>query len=71
MPKAARLKAAFSPPPFAETERGKYFVSILVETEIPPLPATDKQVGVDLGLKHVAVLSTGEKIEHPQVFAPI
>jgi len=50
---------------------GKYFVSILVETEIPPLPATDKQVGVDLGLKHVAVLSTGEKIEHSQVFAPI
>ncbi|WP_245629459.1 transposase, partial [Geobacillus jurassicus] len=45
---------------------GKYFVSILVETEIPPLPATDEKVGVDLGLKHMVVLSTGEKIEHPK-----
>ncbi|MFD2076066.1 IS200/IS605 family element RNA-guided endonuclease TnpB [Geobacillus jurassicus] len=45
---------------------GKYFVSILVETDIPSLPPTDKQVGVDLGLKHMVVLSTGEKVEHPQ-----
>ncbi|MED4270332.1 IS200/IS605 family element RNA-guided endonuclease TnpB [Geobacillus stearothermophilus] len=45
---------------------GKYFVSILVETDIPPLPQTDKKVGVDLGLKQIVVLSTGETIEHPR-----
>ncbi|KDE48896.1 transposase [Geobacillus sp. CAMR12739] len=45
---------------------GKYFVSILVETDIPPLPQTDKKVGVDLGLKQIVVFSTGETIEHPR-----
>lgn len=31
-----------------------------------PLPQTDKKVGVDLGLKQIVVLSTGETIEHPR-----
>lgn len=30
---------------------GRYFVSILVEEEITPLPAVSKQIGLDLGLK--------------------
>ncbi|WP_289139021.1 IS200/IS605 family element RNA-guided endonuclease TnpB [uncultured Brevibacillus sp.] len=39
---------------------GKYFVSLLVETEIDPLPKANKEVGIDVGLKDFAVLSTGE-----------
>ena len=31
--------------------RGKYFVSILVETEVQELPKTDSTVGIDVGLK--------------------
>lgn len=45
---------------------GKYFVSILVETVIQPLEKTESSVGVDLGLKDFAVLSTGESFSNPK-----
>ena len=44
------------------TPTGKYFVSILCETEIVPLPKTNSSVGIDLGISDFAILSTGEKI---------
>ena len=44
------------------TPTGKYHVSILCETEIPPLPKTNSLVGVDLGISDFAILSTGQKI---------
>ena len=44
------------------TPTGKYYVSILCETEIFPLPKTDSSVGIDLGLSDFAILSTDEKI---------
>lgn len=44
------------------TPTGKYFVSILCETEIAPLPKTNSSVGIDLGVSDFAILSTGEKI---------
>ncbi len=45
---------------------GKHFVSILVETEVQPLEKTDASVGVDLGLKDFAILSTGEVFPNPK-----
>ena len=45
---------------------GRYFVSFLVEEEIAALPIVTAMVGVDVGLKDVAVLSTGEKIANPR-----
>lgn len=46
---------------------GKYFISILCEVDIQPLPKTNTAVGIDLGLKHFAVLSDGSKpIENPR-----
>ena len=45
---------------------GRYFVAFLVEEEIAPLPVVNAMVGVDVGLKDVAVLSTGEKIANPR-----
>ncbi|WP_110114163.1 IS200/IS605 family element RNA-guided endonuclease TnpB [Bacillus sp. CGMCC 1.16541] len=47
---------------------GKYFVSILVETEVQELPKTGSSVGVDVGLKDVAILSTGEVFSNPKWF---
>lgn len=44
------------------TPTGKYYVSILCETEIAPLPKTNSSIGIDLGLENFAILSTGEKI---------
>jgi len=40
---------------------GKYFVSITVETEHIPYISTNKQVGVDLGIKDLAICSDGTK----------
>jgi putative transposase len=47
---------------------GRYFVSILIEAEIAPLPATTGQVGIDLGLRDVVVLDSGEKSGNPRFF---
>ncbi|MEI4620391.1 IS200/IS605 family element transposase accessory protein TnpB [Bacillus pfraonensis] len=47
---------------------GKYFVSLLVETEVQELPKTGSAVGVDVGLKDFAVLSTGEVFSNPKWF---
>ena len=45
---------------------GRYFVSFLGEEEIDSLPVVNAMVGMDVGLKDVAVLSTGEKIANPR-----
>lgn len=44
------------------TPTGKYYVSILCESEILPLPKTGSAVGIDLGISDFATLSAGEKI---------
>jgi putative transposase len=48
---------------------GRYFVSILLEEDIAPLPVTTGRVGIDLGLHDVVVLDTGEKVGNPRYFA--
>lgn len=45
---------------------GRWHVSMLCETVIETLPRTESAVGIDLGLKSFAALSTGETIEHPK-----
>jgi len=45
---------------------GKYFVSVLVEEDIQPLPPVNRQIGIDLGVKDFAVLSTGERVANPK-----
>ncbi|MEU4511571.1 RNA-guided endonuclease TnpB family protein [Nonomuraea wenchangensis] len=44
---------------------GRWFVSLLVEEKIRPLPPVARNVGVDAGLTTLATLSTGEKIVNP------
>ncbi len=48
---------------------GRYFVSILIEEEITPLPTNTGQVGIDLGLHDVVVLDSGEKVGNPGCFS--
>ena len=38
---------------------GRYFVSLLVETEVQELPKTHSYIGMDVGLKDFAILSDG------------
>lgn len=47
---------------------GQYFVSILVDLNIDKKIKTNKNVGVDLGLKYFATLSDGKIIENPRYF---
>jgi len=50
---------------------GKYFVSILVETEVDALSKTNKDVGIDVGLKEFAILSNGEIFANPKFLRKI
>ncbi|GAA3171312.1 RNA-guided endonuclease TnpB family protein [Nonomuraea salmonea] len=45
---------------------GRWFVSLLVEEKIIPLPPAGRSVGVDAGITALATLSTGEKIVNPR-----
>ncbi|GIN89454.1 transposase [Siminovitchia terrae] len=47
---------------------GKYFVSVLVETEVYELPKAGSFIGVDVGLKNFAILSDGTEYENPKWF---
>src|SRR5262249_31168589 len=45
---------------------GRYFVSFLVDEAIQALAVVNAMVGVDVGLKDLAVLSTGEQVANPK-----
>lgn len=49
----------------SKTPSGSYYVSVQCESEIEERVHPGPAVGVDVGLKDLAVLSTGEKIPHP------
>ena len=48
---------------------GRYFVSMLCEFEPTPHPVTARTVGIDMGLTHLAILSTGEKVANARCTA--
>ena len=76
LPKLGPLKLAESLPEVARPDMvtlsrdaaGCYHVSFCTEVETSLLPLTHRVVGVDLGLKHLATLSTGEKVSNPKRF---
>ncbi|GEL18564.1 RNA-guided endonuclease InsQ/TnpB family protein [Pseudonocardia asaccharolytica] len=45
---------------------GRYYVSFVVERDPAPLPPTDREVGVALGLGRLAVTSDGQVIANPR-----
>lgn len=45
---------------------GRYFASLVLDETKNPWPKTGENVGVDLGITHLATLSTGEKIQNPR-----
>jgi len=45
---------------------GRYYASFVVEVAPTPLPQTRNDVGIDLGLTSLAVLSTGEVVQNPR-----
>lgn len=61
-----KIKGNIKSATISKTSTGKYYISILCETDIQPFIKTNLSIGVDLGLSHFAILSTGEKIENPR-----
>jgi putative transposase len=47
---------------------GRWFVSLLVDTNIAQLPKSDKQIGLDLGITSLIATSNGDKITNPKHF---
>ena len=47
---------------------GRYFVSMLCTDQVQAKAPVAAKVGIDLGLTHFAILSTGEKIAAPNTF---
>lgn len=50
----------------SKSKTNKYYISILVDVDIKPLPKTDKKVGIDLGLKEFAICSDGYRVPNPK-----
>jgi putative transposase len=74
LPKLGTLKLAESLPKverpdmvtLARDAAGRYHVSFCAPVETELLPIRQRSVGVDVGLTHLATLSTGEKIPNPR-----
>ena len=64
IPKAAKVTTVT----VSKDSAGRYFVSLLCDDVVAKKPAVDCKIGVDLGLTHFAILSTGEKIAAPNTF---
>jgi putative transposase len=63
LPAGAKIKEGSS---FSCDARGNWFCNVVVEVADAPAREFRSGVGVDLGLKDFATLSTGERIEKPQ-----
>jgi len=48
----------------SQVPSGKYFVSVLVETEHKPVESTGCMIGIDLGIKDLLITSDGEKFDN-------
>ncbi len=74
LPKLKQVKAKFhrefegqiKSATVSQVPSGKYYVSILVETEHEELPHTDKNTGLDLGVKDLCITSDGTKYWNPK-----
>ncbi|HDR8989783.1 TPA: transposase [Burkholderia vietnamiensis] len=62
--------ATFGAGSFSQDAQGHWYINLPVECEHEKSSATSG-VGVDLGLKDIASLSTGRKIEHPRWYRAI
>ena len=65
-----RFKGTVKTVTVSMTPSGKYFASVLVDTDIQELPASpvqgDTALGIDLGIKSLAVCSDGRTFDNPK-----
>lgn len=65
LPAGAKIKDGSN---FSRDARGNWFLNVCVEVPDGQVRETERGVGIDLGLKDFAALSTGEKIENHRHF---
>ena len=53
----------------SQVPSGKYYVSVLVETEHIPMESTGCEIGVDLGIKDLLITSDGDKVDNNRTIA--
>ncbi|MGY2490952.1 RNA-guided endonuclease InsQ/TnpB family protein, partial [Cupriavidus sp. CP313] len=51
---------------FSRDARGNWFLNIVIEVADTHARSPERGVGIDLGLRDLATLSTGEKVENPR-----
>jgi putative transposase len=61
IPEGSKIKSAT----VSRNPDGRYYASILVETEVTSRPMTYREVGCDLGLKDLLITSSGIKFKRP------
>lgn len=61
-----RLPAEPSSVTVSRHPSGRYFVSFVVDVNVPAVAKTGESVGIDFGVSRLAVLSTGERIANPK-----
>jgi len=64
VPKGARITSVT----VSKEPSGRYFVSLTCDDAVATKPHLEAKIGIDLGLSHFAILSTGEKIEGAKAF---
>ncbi len=62
------IKGSIKTATLHKSSTGKWSITFSVECEPERLPECSEQVGLDVGLKTFATLSTGEEIENPRFF---
>lgn len=65
IPEGAVIKDGSS---FSQDAKGNWYLNIVLDIPDQQTEPTGKAVGIDLGLKDLATLSTGEQIENPRHF---
>lgn len=60
------LKGLIKSCTISKTRSGRYYISILVDSENFILPKVDKKIGVDVGLKEFAICSDGYREPNPK-----
>jgi putative transposase len=74
LPKLGKVKLRWSQHPTAMPKMvtvtrdtaDRYWVTMIVEEAAQALPVVGKTVGVDVGIKHLAILSDGAKVDNPK-----
>jgi IS605 OrfB family transposase len=66
IPEGAKIKDGSN---FSRDTRGRWFLNVVTEIADGAKKTEGASVGIDLGVKTFAALSTGEKIENPRILA--